>query len=295
MTTHAVFAALVSAILAPAISTFADDATLRLQIALDAAHFSPGEIDGATGTNTRRALEAWRAAQCGGAAARRPLDPTMAEPTLVPYTVAAVDVAGPFVTIPEDMMEKAALASLTYTSALEALAERFHTSPAFLRKVNAGRELAAGAEILVPNVQRRALGKAARLVVDASDRAVLVFDEAGCAIARYPATTGSENDPLPVGDWKVTETQKDPTFLYNPDLFWDADPTHSKAKLPPGPNNPVGVAWIGLSKEHYGIHGTPEPALIAKTQSHGCIRLTNWDALELAGTVARGTPVVLQE
>jgi len=272
-----------------------DEQTLRLQIALDAAHFSPGEIDGAAGANTRRALEAWRAAQCGGAAARRPLDPAMAEPALVPYTVTAADVAGPFVTIPEDMMEKAALPSLSYTSAIEALAERFHTSPAFLRKVNAGRELAAGAEILVPNVQRPALGKAARLVVDASDRAVLVFDEAGCAVARYPATMGSENDPLPVGDWKVTEARKDPTFLYNPDLFWDADPTHSKAKLPPGPNNPVGVAWIGLSKEHYGIHGTPEPAQVAKTQSHGCIRLTNWDALELADAVARGTPVVLQE
>jgi lipoprotein-anchoring transpeptidase ErfK/SrfK len=271
----------------------ADEKSLRVQLALDAAHFSPGEIDGASGPNTRRALEAWRAARCGEASAAP--TPPAPETLLVPYTITAADAAGPFVEISEDMMEKAKLESLAFTSVIEALAERHHTSPAFLRRSNAGRDFAAGKEILVPNVQRSPLPKVARLVVDASDRAVIALDGAGCAVARYPATMGSENDPLPVGEWKVTEVSKNPVFNYNPDLFWDADPAHSKAKLPPGPNNPVGVAWIGLSKEHYGIHGTPEPAQVAKTQSHGCIRLTNWDALELAEAVARGIPVTLQE
>ena len=281
----------VAAALGLAGTGFAGDDVLRLQLGLDAAHYSPGEVDGVTGANTRRALDAWRAAECrtGGRS------PTGPEPLLVPYTLTDADVAGPFADIPEDMMEKAALEALAYTSVAEALAERHHTSPAFLLRVNSGRELRAGVEILVPNVRREALPKVARLVVDASDRAVIAVDGSGCAVARYPATMGSENDPLPVGDWKVTEVTKNPVFNYNPDLFWDADPAHSKAKLPPGPNNPVGVAWIGLSKEHYGIHGTPEPAQVAKTQSHGCIRLTNWDALELAEAVAAGTPVVLQE
>jgi lipoprotein-anchoring transpeptidase ErfK/SrfK len=114
-------------------------------------------------------------------------------------------------------------------------------------------------------------------------------------IAHYPATIGSERDPLPVGTWKITGVHKDPVFHYNPELFWDADPGHAKAKIAPGPNNPVGVVWIGISKEHYGLHGTPEPGKIGHTQSHGCIRLTNWDAAELAQMVAKDTPVILQE
>ena len=98
-------------------------------------------------------------------------------------------------------------------------------------------------------------------------------------------------DPLPVGDWKITGIFDLPIFNYNPDLFWDADPTKAKAKLPPGPNNPVGLVWIDLNREHYGIHGTPEPATIGRTQSHGCVRLTNWDANELAKMVKPGAPV----
>lgn len=110
-----------------------------------------------------------------------------------------------------------------------------------------------------------------------------------------PVTSGSEHDPLPVGAWAVTAVQHNPTFNYNPDLFWDANPAHSKAKIPPGPNGPVGVTWIGLNKEHYGIHGSPEPGLIGRTTSHGCVRLTNWDAARLAGLVKKGTPVVFRE
>src|SRR4029079_6290695 len=102
-------------------------------------------------------------------------------------------------------------------------------------------------------------------------------------------------DPLPLGTWKVTGVQNNPPFNYNPDLFWDADAKQTKAKLPPGPNNPVGVGWIGLDKEHYGIHGTPEPSLIGKTTSHGCVRLTNWDAARLASLVKKGTPIIFEK
>jgi lipoprotein-anchoring transpeptidase ErfK/SrfK len=131
--------------------------------------------------------------------------------------------------------------------------------------------------------------------VDASEKSVTAVDGDGSVIAHYPATIGSKHDPLPVGKWKITRVHRNPAFHYNPALFWDADPSHAKAKIAPGPNNPVGVVWIDLSKEHYGIHGTPEPGKIGHTQSHGCIRLTNWDAMELAQLVQPETPAVLQE
>ncbi len=119
-----------------------------------------------------------------------------------------------------------------------------------------------------------------------------VTDASGRVVMYAPVTTGSENDPLPIGEWKVKGVQFNPKFHYNPELFWDADPTHSKTVLAPGPNNPVGLVWIDLSKPHYGIHGTPEPSTVGRTESHGCIRLTNWDALKLAGLVKPGTKVV---
>ena len=121
-----------------------------------------------------------------------------------------------------------------------------------------------------------------------------VVNAAGQTIFHAPVTVGSQNDPLPVGEWKVNGVSENPPFNYNPDLFWDADASHAKAKIAPGPNNPVGVVWIDLSKEHYGIHGTPEPSRIGYTESHGCIRLTNWDAMRLAALVAPGTKVVLR-
>jgi lipoprotein-anchoring transpeptidase ErfK/SrfK len=132
------------------------------------------------------------------------------------------------------------------------------------------------------------------VVVDADDLSVTALDAAGKVIASYPASMGSVHDPLPVGRWKVTGVSRHPPFFYNPDLFWDADESHAKVKIAPGPNNPVGVVWIDLSKEHYGIHGTPEPQSVGKTQSHGCIRLTNWDAVELADLVRPGLPAILQ-
>ncbi len=277
------------------------DRLLAVQVVLDRARFSPGEIDGASGANTVRAIEAFeraRGVKIGEAVA------SAGEPATVTYTIGEEDVSGPFVdAIPADMMEKAKLPRLDYTSTLELLSERFHAAPALLRRLNPSATFAAGESIVVPNVMVATIttppaappAAAVTVTVSKSKSTLTVADPAGQLVYQAPATTGSEHDPLPIGEWTVTGVARNPKFHYSPDLFWDADPGHAKATIPAGPNNPVGVAWIDLNKPHYGIHGTPEPGTVGHTASHGCVRLTNWDVAAVAGLVAKGTKVVFVE
>jgi lipoprotein-anchoring transpeptidase ErfK/SrfK len=296
-------------------NTAVSQRTLALQVALDKAGFSPGEIDGHHGAFTARALDAFRAAHgltgtdgVPDQATVTALGDAYASP-LVSYTITDADLAGPFEEqIPKDMEEKAKLPALGYTSALEELAERFHARPDLLTRLNPDAQLSAGTVITVPAVdpfmvptrqgERPAAemsdAKAAQIEITRESGAAVVRDAQGAILMYAPVTVGSEHDPLPVGDWKITGIFDLPTFNYNPDLFWDADPSHSKVKLAAGPNSPVGVIWIQINREHFGLHGTPEPSQIGRTESHGCIRMTNWDVTRLASLVRPGTAVILR-
>jgi lipoprotein-anchoring transpeptidase ErfK/SrfK len=277
---------------------------LTLQVTLDRAGFSPGEIDARLGVNTLHASDAFRRA--GGNPDAQTVAPTTR------YTITNEDAAGPFTpAIPKELPEQAHLDALDYRDIVEALGEKFHVSPALLKRMNPGAAFKAGGEITVPNVADAVQpvgpprgGRPAPdpaqpantlVTVSKAESALTITDGEGHVLFYAPVTTGSEHDPLPIGNWTVTGVQRNPKFHYNPELFWDAEPSHSKATIPPGPNNPVGVVWIDISKPHYGIHGTPEPGAIGHTESHGCVRLTNWDALKAASLVRPGTRVVFKE
>jgi len=282
---------------------------VAFQVLLDRQGFSSGEIDGRPGTNFSRALAALQNARRIPASGQPDCDTwhalggDHAEPSVTSYTITDDDVKGPFTAeIPRELVKQASLEALAYRSPLEMIAERFHASPALVKQLNEGVSIAAGQQIRVPAVtpffdvkpSADPLADEATIQVTRSESALRATRADGSLVFFAPVTTGSEHDPLPIGDWKVTGLQWHPVFHYNPDLFWDAKPRDSRADIKPGPNNPVGVVWISLTKEHYGLHGTPEPGNIGHTESHGCVRLTNWDAARLAAIVKAGTPVLFR-
>lgn len=306
-------------------SVISETPALRAQVILDHLGFSSGVIDGREGASYAAALRGFQTAndlpdtgKLDTATLAR-LDRWKDIPATRVVIIPEGFAAGPFIPdFPKDAADQAELPTLGYRNLMEALAERFHTTPEFIVALNTPETpVGAGKPIRVPNIpnapllpadrdergwgstlQRLGIApdqvKAERVVVDKSEGVLKVYGTNDQLIAQFPATMGSSKDPLPIGDWKIQGVSRNPDFHYNPKLFWDVSDSKDSQILKPGPNSPVGVAWLDLSKPHYGIHGTSEPATIGRAESHGCIRLTNWDAARLAQMVKPGTAAKLQ-
>lgn len=281
--------------------------TLNLQILLDRSNFSPGILTGKWNDNARRALQWFRVAN--GMDSTNVVDKATYDklraaagnaPLMVQYTVTDADVAGPFTKIPSNVYQQAKLQCLCYESAAEELTERFHTTRTLLRRLNPKTDLSdikAGTALWVPNVARDTSAAApyttAKIVVSRKGFWTHALDSTGRIVAHYPSTLGSSYNPSPTGDYAIDSVYPHPVYHYDPTVLNDPKIPKSRptATLPAGPNSPVGVVWMALSKEHLGIHGTENPATIGLTESHGCVRLTNWDAWTLSKSLHTPTPV----
>ncbi len=268
-----------------------------VQVLLDRAGISPGVIDGYRGPMSESALRAFETRE--GMSADGVMDQAVwealggpgHEPVMQSYTITEEDAAGLSDTLPEDYAELAELDQLGYTSVAEKLAERFHMDEGFLRDLNSGASFAPGETITVAAPGADVSAEVARIEVRKDVTRVAAFDASGRMVANYPATVGSGQLPSPSGTHEVTAVAIDPTYTYDPDKNFKQGDNDKVLVLPPGPNGPVGSVWIDLSKPTYGIHGTSEPDSLFQSQSHGCVRLTNWDANELAQMVGQGVTV----
>ncbi|MGB3503708.1 MAG: L,D-transpeptidase [Mesorhizobium sp.] len=286
----------------PAIGRKADRQVAELQIMLDRAGIGPGVIDGHMGSNVEKALAAYNELTGDNlrttdvAAITAALDERGGQP-FVDYTITQEDSAGPYVaSIPADYGEKAQLEAMSYTSTLEMLAERFHMSEGYLKELNPGANFSRGGTVIkVANPGANVTRQVARIVADKGRTQVRAYDASGRLVVAYPATIGSSDTPSPTGTHTVERVAINPEYTYNPKINFKQGENHGVLRIPPGPNGPVGSVWIALSKPTYGIHGTPDPSKIGKTNSHGCIRLTNWDAKELAKLVKKGVTVEFME
>lgn len=274
-------------------------AIIHLQVLLDRAGASPGVIDGFDGANVSKAIAGFEAMQHLPVDGK--LDAQVVERladdkhVIGPYIIAPDDGDDLVGEVPKDYAEQAKMDDLGYTSVAEKLSERFHMDIDLIHALNPSAKFAPGETIFVAVVGAPRTGQVKRIEARRRDGQLVAFADNGDILAIYPATIGSEDNPSPSGKHRVNGVARNPTYEYNPRVNFQQGNNKKKLTLPSGPNNPVGSVWIDLSEPTYGIHGTPEPSLIDKAGSHGCVRLTNWDVEELASMVKPGVVVIFAE